>query len=189
MHSLNVIAFFAALLGISSVILTARQHIWCWPIGILSTIFSVYVYFEQALYAESALQIIYLGMAIYGWLAWANKLPQKVVLSVSALTFNQNLMIIALSAAAGLAIGLFFFQFTKSPVSFIDSGLTSFSLAANYLAARKKIDNWIYWIVINLISIALYEYKEMHWFSILFFFYLVIAIRGYFGWRGTLETT
>lgn len=170
-----------------AVLLSARQNILCWPIGILNTILAGYVYFVQQLPSEAILQIVYLVMAVYGWIVWSKKTNQNDTNNFGWTSAKFNCILIALSALSGIALGYSFFQVTHSDIAYLDAILTTFSVAANYLSARKKIDNWIYWLVINAISIGLYEYKAMHWFALLFVFYFLIALRGLFGWRSSIQ--
>ncbi len=182
----NFITFIAALLGVVAVLLTARQNIWCWPIGILNTILSAYIYWNQTLPAEACLQLFYFAMAVYGWIIW-KKLEKHNFAIVTRNTNIENVRLVSLSCILGLVIGFGFFQLTHSFSAYLDAELTSFSLAANYLSARKKLDNWVYWFFINAISIGFYSYKELYWFAILFAFYLLIAIRGYLEWGNSIK--
>jgi nicotinamide mononucleotide transporter len=184
--SINTIQFYAALTGVISVFLTAKKNSLCWPIGILSSSLAFYIYLFQELPFEGFLQAIYIGMGFYGWINW-RKSKNNYKFGVEKTTINEHRWLIGLSIGIGLILGVISYSYYGNFISFLDALLTTFSLAANWLAAKRKIENWWYWIVIDLVSVGLYAYKEMYWFALLFGFFVLIAIRGLYSWKEELE--
>lgn len=178
----NSIQFYAIITGVITVFLTARRNIWCWPVGIVSTILAAYVYLFQQLPYEALLQVFYLIMAIYGWINWYKSSENKGLV-VEYTSLKQHIWLCTTAAVVGLGLGYFSFLHYHSYLSFLDALLTTFSLAANWLAAKRKIENWWYWIVIDSISVGLYHYKGMDMFALLFIFYTLLAIRGLGEWK------
>lgn len=180
--SLHSLQFYAALTSVVAVFLTARKNILCWPIGILGTVLSAYVYFAQQLPFEAILQILYLGMAIFGWINWSNASPNKN-LKVETSTVKEHLVLITSATLLGLVLGTISYTYNQLHSDYLDALLTTFSLGANWLATQRKIENWWYWIAIDLVSVVFYEWRGMHWFALLFGFFVIIAIRGLSSWK------
>jgi nicotinamide mononucleotide transporter len=184
--SLHSLQFYAALTSVLAVILTARKNILCWPIGILSTFLSAYVYFAQQLPFEALLQVVYVGMAVYGWVNWSKASPNKH-LKVETATRKEHLVLIASAILLGLVLGTISYSYYRTYSSYVDAFLTTFSIGANWLAAKRKIENWWYWIAIDLVSVVFYEWRGMHWFALLFGFFVLIAVRGLSSWKEEVE--
>lgn len=179
-----VLEILASLSGALTVYLTVRKSIWCWPVGLVNVVLSAVVYMGQQLPAEALLQIFYGGMALYGWLNWSGVISKQK--QVPPITRSSAVLLWMASLAAlmaGLLLGSFFYTYTHSYVSYADAMLTTFSLAANYLSAQKKIENWYFWLIINSGSVVLYLTKDMYAFAVLFILYFLLALRGLSSWR------
>ncbi len=179
----------AALVGLVSIVLQIRQSLWYWPVSILMTILYMVVFFEYTLYAEMLLQVYYFSMCLYGWRcgqAGAHAAAEKKTLPVSRIAPGKWLGVMASTVLLFLVLGAFMHCFTNSDVPWIDSLATALSFVATWMLARKKIENWLFWIVADVLSIGLYWYKAMYPTLALFIVLVVLAFVGYFRWRKDL---
>lgn len=176
----------AVVTGFIYILLSVKQRIWCWPFGIASSVLYLYVFFIAKIYADMFLQLYYVLMGIYGWIHWAridSTVPDKKELPVSKLKLNQALMLLVLTLILWLVTAQLLIRFTDSPVPWIDAFTTAFSFTATYMLARKILEHWIIWVVVDFISIALYLFRGLYPSIILFTFYTVLAVIGYLEWK------
>lgn len=177
-----VLEVIAVILGIIYVILASRNHIYCWFFGILGSLVSIYIFIEYAqLYAEAMLYSYYVIAGIYGWMVW-KKTPDTTVV------YQHHLKKHILIGIGGtiVSIGFYFLVsniFTGAARPLIDSFTTVFSFIATYLTAKKWIGNWIYWIIIDVVTTYLYASRELYVYAVLMAAYSVIAIYGFTSWK------
>lgn len=189
----ELVAVFTAL---AYVILAAKQNIWCWPAALISTTIYTVIFYEVYLWMDSLLQIYYFVMAIYGWYCWrnvsslsqTNKVQQGSESSNKALPVSSWPLICHIKAIcilAAISLGLGFFMASNTPTDFpyLDSLTTVFAVYATYLVAQKVLENWLYWVAIDALSIYLYIEKGLMPTAVLFVLYTGIALAGYFVWR------
>lgn len=182
MHSIELIA---TVLALAYVVLALRQSLWCWPAALLSTILFTHVMWQSALLSDALLQLYYAAMALYGWWRW-RQLRQCSAAErgpVYEWCWQRHAVLIGLTALAGLALGAFMAGYTQADFAYIDAQTTMFSVMATWLVARKLVSNWLYWVVIDAVSIYVYAQKHLYFLTGLFMLYTVIAIVGYFIWR------
>lgn len=177
----------AVALAIAYLLLAMRQNIWCWAAAMGSTTIYLYVFYEARLYMESALQIFYFAMAVYGWHQWRHGGEGGQVLRVSTWNPRRHLYAIGLVLALALASGSLLARYTEAALPFADSVTTWGGVVATYMVARKILENWIYWFVIDSISIGLYLDRGLHQTAALFALYLVLIVFGYLAWRKDLQ--
>jgi len=179
----------AAGLGFIAIFLQIKQNVWYWLVSIIMVSMYIYIYIDARLYADMSLQVYYLIISFYGWYMWlyGEKLnDHKTQLSVS--TISQNLLVILTS----ISIVLFFIiawillHFTNSDLPYWDSFTTSLSFVATWMLARKKIENWLIWIVVDAASVGIYLYKELYPTAVLFLFLTLLAFVGYSKWKKDL---
>ena len=163
------IELIAVTLSIIYVILASRENHNCWYFGILSVSIYIYICLDALLYAETLLQIVYLFLSFYGLYSWKKKSFVNESL--------ENTKVFKLKISELLN------SFTKSELPFIDAFTTSFSLLATYMTVKKVLENWLYWIVIDLTSVFLYHERDLHLTAFLFIIYTVIATFAYFNWK------
>jgi nicotinamide mononucleotide transporter len=170
-----------ALLGVVMVVCNMRQIHWGWPLAFASSLLYVIVFFEAKLYGEAALQIFFAITAIWGWLQWLRGVQLSGhTRQVQRLDKPITLKLIAFCAIFLPATALFLIKFTNTDVPWADALPTVLSLAATYLLAKKYIENWPLWIIVNLISITLFAYKGL-WLTV--GLYAIFAVMAAFGWR------
>ncbi len=177
---LEIIAF---LCGTIYVILAAKENILCWIYGGISVIIYSYIFYFSNLLAESFLQIFYLIISINGFLSW-NKTNKK---EIKSLNTSKNLKIISAGIIITIIISFALINLSKSSYPIIDSFTTSFGIIATFLTAKKILENWIYWITINIFSIYIYVEKELLITSLLYLTYTILAIYGYIKWKKQLQ--
>jgi nicotinamide mononucleotide transporter len=163
----------AVALSIAYLILAMKENSLCWYCAFVSTAIYVVIFGDVSLYMESALNGYYMAMAIYGWYQWqrGGSANQGVALSIG--------LILLLTVISGYLLTVT----TEARLPYIDSFTTWASVVTTVMVARKVLENWLYWIVINSVSIFLYIDRELYQTAAMFVVYLVLAIIGYFTWR------
>ena len=170
---------------------SVRQSILLWPFGFLSSALFIYIFFINRFYADMSLQGYYLLISIYGWYHWArgthknnsDALPVTRIKSVTAI----SLFIIFIGLWFIIAIVLI--HFTDSDVPWGDAFTTAGSIVATWMLARKILEHWIIWIIVDAVSVGLYLYKDMYPTVFLYIIYTVIAIYGFFAWKRDISSS
>ena len=175
----SIIESVAVFFSILYVILALKESIWCWGAAAISVTLYIYICYTAQLYPETGLQVFYLLMAFYGFYHW-NK--NDSTLQIHQWTTTKHLLILLLGAILTFLMGFYFSIYTNAAMPLVDSFTTVFSVFATYMVAKKVLGNWLYWIVIDSVSVYLYFSRDLHITSLLFIAYTVIAIFGYFSW-------
>lgn len=174
----------AMLLAIAYLILAIKQNLWCWVAAFFSTLIYSVIFFDVSLLMDSALNVYYLLMAIYGWYSWkyGGKLQEKE-LEVISYGLNKNIQIILGLSIVSLSLGFIMDNYTSADFAYVDSFTTVFAVFATYMLTKKVIENWLYWIVIDAISIYVYIQKGLNLTAVLFVIYTVLAYVAYKNWK------
>jgi len=184
----TLLEWIAVATGLTSVWFSMKENIWVYPTGIVSVLIYVYLAFEYKLYADMGVNFYYFVMSVYGWYYWIHpKDKSQAQVPVTVNSRNENFFTIGLML---VSFGILYFglsNFTDSDVAFWDATTTSFTIAGMYLMARKKLENWIAWIITDLISIPLYFYKGLVLTSFQFLIFTILAFAGYIAWRNSLK--
>ena len=175
----SIIESVAVFFSILYVILALKESIWCWGAAAISVILYIYICYTAQLYPETGLQVFYLFMAFYGYYQW-NK--NDSTLQIQQWTITKHLLILLIGAILTFLMGFYFSIYTNAALPLVDSFTTVFSVFATYMVAKKVLGNWLYWIVIDAVSVYLYFSRDLHLTSLLFMGYTIIAIFGYFSW-------
>jgi nicotinamide mononucleotide transporter len=183
----NYIEIIAALLGIAGVYLTVRQSIWCWPVGLINVILSLVVFFTSKLYADVVLQLFYLVMTLYGWYFWIYGGKRKYELPIRSITERELFVMLFVGFGASAITGFVFANYTDAAFPYWDSVLMVWGIIATWAMARKIIEHWIMWIIIDLNCTALYFFKQLYAFSPLYFIFTVLAVYGYITWKKEMK--
>ena len=178
--ALEIIGFITGVLGVW---LTIRRKILCFPIGIINVLIYAYLFQSEKvrLYADALLQIIYLILLVYGWMVWNRSKNEKEEIRTVFILLAKKLVIIGVLST--IALGVFLSHYTNASLPYLDAILTIISLIAQWMIAKKMIENWLLWIVVNTIYIPLYVYKGLAFTSILYLLFLILAINGWYNWR------
>ena len=180
-HSLELIA---VLLAIFYLLLAVRQNILCWPAGIISSILYFFIMKSAGLYMEAYLQIFYVFMGFYGWSQWKKVSNNSFV--VNTWSGLKHFYSISFVFILSFSSGFFMFSFTDAALPFIDAFVTWGAIIATYMVAKKLIENWIYWFVIDSVSILLFISRGLIPTAFLFGIYIVIIFFGYKSWKKIL---
>jgi nicotinamide mononucleotide transporter len=186
---MSLIEWVGVLAGLGYVVFAIRESTWCWPSGIVSAVTYVWFFSQQRLPGQAALQAILAGLCVYGWWHWNRGGDASGALPVS----RAKPAVLAPTAAAvaigTLAIGALLRQSTDAVAPFVDGGLVAASLAAQWMAARKWLENWLVWIGVNVVSIGLFASQGHGLTTALYALYLVMAFVGYRAWTRSLGRT
>ncbi|MDA0979288.1 MAG: nicotinamide riboside transporter PnuC [Proteobacteria bacterium] len=177
----SLLELAAVVLAIAYLLLAVRQHIACWYAAFISTAIFLHVFWSVQLYMESALQVYYLVMAVYGWWHWQQHQDAGTQLPVSVWSWQQHAIAIVLILSA-TAISGYLLQETSQRLAYVDSFTTWGAIVTTVMVARKVLENWIYWLVIDAVSIYLYLDRDLYFTALLFMAYLVIVIFGFRSW-------
>ncbi|MFC2113794.1 nicotinamide riboside transporter PnuC [Bacteroidota bacterium] len=180
--SSNYIEFIAVIFGIAGVWLTARQIIWCWPVAIVNVVLSAYIFYESKLYQDGILQLFYLGMAFYGWHNWRYGGTDKTELKVSRISSKSGFILILSAFSLIYLCGYLFKHYTDAALPYWDATTTVWGVIATVLMAKKIIENWAIWILIDLLNSAIYFYKGLYGFVFLYFVFTILAVFGMIEW-------
>jgi nicotinamide mononucleotide transporter len=172
----------AVILAIAYLLLAVKQNISCWFAAFFSSLLYFFVMYSAGLYMEAGLQIFYCVMAVYGWTQWRTSLPNNKKFLVKTWNRNQHIKAISLIILLAFASGWALEKFTNAALPFIDSLTTWGAIVTTYMVAKRLLENWIYWFVIDTISVFLFYSRGLFLTSILFFVYLIIIYFGYKSW-------
>lgn len=178
----------AVFFGLLSVWYAKKENILVFPTGIISVLLYVYICYHWKLYADMGVNFYYFVMSVYGWIVWSTRTDQNIVTPIAQNTSRENWISISLFILFFIIMAFILTSYTDSDVPYWDSLTTGIFLVGMWLMAKKKIENWIAWIIGDLISIPLYAYKGLYLTSFQFIVFLGIAIAGYIEWRQRIKT-
>ena len=182
----------AMLLSLAYVILTAKGSLWCWPAAFISTALYTIIFYDVLLLMDSALNAYYLIMAVYGYWQWSKTTDNNkstAELTVVSWQFNVHIKICLSLALLALSLGYLMDNFTPAHFPYLDTFTTVYAVFATYLVTQKVLENWLYWIIIDLASIYLYIEKGLLPTTVLFVVFVVVACYGYVKWLNIYTKT
>jgi nicotinamide mononucleotide transporter len=175
------------ILGLLAVWFLIKENIWTWPVGIVYVVFSLYIFWEAKLYDDFALHIFFLVMNVYGWWFWVyGKKKSEKELSVTTSTVATLVVVMVVSAVLIFINGYLLEKYTDASLPYWDSTTTILSLSAMWLTARKKIENWFLWLVVDILASGIYFFKELYFYSFLYLVYVGLAVWGYLEWEKSM---
>ena len=178
----NWIELAAVILAIAYLLLAIKQNISCWFAAFFSSILYFFVMYSAGLYMEAGLQIFYCIMAVYGWTQWRITLPGNSKFLVKTWNRDQHIKAILLIILLAIVSGWALEKFTNAALPFLDSLTTWGAIVTTYMVAKRLLENWVYWFVIDTISVFLFYSRGLILTSILFLVYLIIIYFGYKSW-------
>jgi nicotinamide mononucleotide transporter len=183
------IELFGVVTGILYVILEVRQNKLLWPLGLITSLAYVYIFFTGKFYADMGLQVYYVLISIYGWYFWSRggAKAEKGELSVTRINRMQFFMLLLAFGAAWAGIYYVLDRHTDSTVPLGDSFTTALAIVATWMLTRKIIEMWFLWIIANVVSIGLYIYKGLYPTVMLYVVYAGMAVYGYFEWKKSMK--
>jgi nicotinamide mononucleotide transporter len=176
----------AVLLAIAYLVLAIRQNIWCWAAAAASTFIYLFIMYQAKLYMESVLQLFYLAMAAYGWYQWQRRRDGEGTLKVSTWPLRNHIFAVGAVAALVLTSGNVLAAYSDAALPHLDSFTTWGAIVATFMVARKILENWWYWFVIDAVSVGLYVNRGLFLTAALFIGYLVMIVIGYRAWRASM---
>lgn len=184
LHNLSLPEIIAALFGVLSVIYARQNNIWVYPTGIISVVLYAVICFQYGLYADAGLNIYYFIMSVYGWYNWVQKNDQQQYeYPISWCNRKERLVACALFIVLWAVIYVSLVKFTPSTVPVLDSFVSATACSGMWLMAKRKIENWIAWIISDSVAIPLFFYKHLLVTSLQFLIFLLLAWMGYVSWK------
>ena len=180
---------FGTAMGILGVWLTIKQKIWCFPVGIVNVLLYAWLSYNSQIYANALLQLVYMAVLIYGWYNWGKERLHDNALPVTKSSRNLLLSLAFIFILVFSFVYYLLIKYTDSDVPVADTFTFSLGIIAQYMIARKKIENWHLWIIVNSVSIGLYVYKELYLMAGFYLLLIVMAVLGYREWKKDLQTT
>jgi nicotinamide mononucleotide transporter len=188
-HGTSCLELVAATLGIVGVFLTIPESVWNWPIGIVNVALYFFLFLKQGYYANAGLQLVYLALSLYGWYEWLYGGRARTALSVSRA--SRRVWIGA--AVVGLAGWALLFTITRripgGAFTYTDAATVAASLIAEWMLARKLLENWALWIVVDAVYVAMFVVGKNYLTALNYAGYFVLAVIGYVAWRRSLAAT
>jgi nicotinamide mononucleotide transporter len=178
----------AVVFSLICVILTIRRNIWCWVTGMVGVVFYAYVFYDTKLYADMVLQAVYFAQSIYGMEMWVRNGGMDKKVKVVRLEMMDMFMHGAILMGTWLLIAYLMFSYTDNSIPAIDAFLSVASLFANYYLAKRILESWFIWIVVDIGYIGVFLYKDLYLSSGLYFVFLIMAIYGLLEWKKELNT-
>jgi nicotinamide mononucleotide transporter len=182
-HQTSWLEFIAVLAGIASVIYSRKENILVYPVGMINTGIFIWLYITHGLYADASVNFYYTVMSIVGWIMWSKKKDGKAALSITSSSGKDWIQAIIFFSVCWMVLYALLSRFTDSTVPIADSFTSAAAFTGMWLMNRKKLENWIWWIITNLASVPLNFYKHLVFASFQYLVFLVLAVMGYITWR------
>ena len=163
-----------------------KQNIWLWFWGLMASTIYAHIFFKYAIYADMGLQVYYVLFSIYGWYLWnfANVKNNKTEKpKIQSIRKKGAIVLVIITSGLFLAMSQFLIYFSDSGIPYWDAFTTAASITATWMLAKKYIEHWLIWIVVDLISLGLYFYKGLYFTIFLYFVYASMAVVGYLQWK------
>lgn len=183
MSFLEIVGF---IFGVAGVWLTIKKNIWCFPVGIVNVLITAYLVFNKTLFADTLQQLVYFVLLVIGWVNW-NSSSSRNKLEISFVTKKSYMSLAVIFITGSLLMGYVFSNYSAASFPYWDSGATVICFIAQWLIAKRKIENWILWMIANPMYIAMYLLKDLPLYAVLSFIYLVMAVLGFVEWRKMMK--
>jgi nicotinamide mononucleotide transporter len=190
---MSAIEIIATVFGLACVGLTIRRSIWCWPTGLVQVILYVWIFYKAKLYSDVGLQVVYIVLQLYGWHHWLRGSSRGDAaggeLPISRLS-SAGWCAWAIAGAVGsLALGTVMAKYTDAALPYWDAAIVALSLVAQTLLARKVLENWLFWITVDVLAVGVYAAKKLYPTTALYAVFLVMAVSGWLAWRRQFQRT
>lgn len=189
----TLLEWASVIFGLLYLILLIEGKIWCWYFGIIGSGLSIILFYRTGLYSESILYIYYVLIGIYGLYAWGKKAESSddildrdksnTHLQYQEWPFLHHITAILICLLSSAGLGYFFEHYTDAKNAYLDSFTTVFSFFASYLETRKVVSAWLYWIILNGLTIYLYNLRELDIYALLTVVYFIASFLGFIKWR------
>jgi nicotinamide mononucleotide transporter len=183
-RAMSLLEAIAVALGLINVVLVVRRSLWNYPFGIVMVVLYAHIFFDARLYSDALLQLFFFLVQIYGWMHWARVAAQTGDVAVVRMTRRARLGWVIGCAVATAIWGWGMYHFTDAAYPWWDGGVAILSVAAQLLMSRRFLENWVLWIMVDLLAIGLYGAKDLWLTAGLYGVFLLLSIWGLIGWRG-----
>jgi nicotinamide mononucleotide transporter len=181
---MNPWEIFGTILGVIGVWLMIRQNVWTWPVGIVQVAVSAWVFFETKLYSDALLQVFFFAIQAYGWWHWLHaRAIARAELPVTRLRLRAIAGWIGVGAAATFGWGELMHRTTDAALPYWDAFILVFSVISQWLQARKRLENWTGWMIVNVVAVGVYWAKDLRLYSGLYVVFFGLAVAGHIAWR------
>jgi len=173
----------AAVLGVAYILLAAKESLWCWPFAFVSTLIYTLLFWDGQLPMQALLNFYYMAMAIYGFWLWRRNDHAEDNIHITSWSWSKHLIFIVIGTVLSLITAYYLQTNQLSQSPYLDASVTIFSVMNTWLMARKVLQNWTYWIIIDAAAVVLYFETAYYATVILFALYIVLAISGLISWQ------
>ena len=185
-----IIEIIGAVIGLIYLYLEYKANVWLWPVGIVMSIFYVVIFFHGKFYADAAIYLYYIGANAYGLFLWTRSRKKPIEetgttaeLAITHVPAKRILPLAAVTVVLWMILYGILKTVTDSPIPLGDAFTTAVSIVAMWMLAQKYLEQWLLWIVVNIVSTILYFWKGLYPTGVLFIVYVVVAVLGYFRWK------
>lgn len=182
-NAIDPLEFVGLIIGLLYLYLEYKANIWLWPVGVVMPLVYIVIFYQSKFYADMGIYIYYFFASIYGWYIWSKSIKKADEIIISHLPNRYFGKLAAIFLITFAAIAFVLIRFTDSPVPYGDSFTTTLSILAMWMLAHKYIEQWLLWIVVNIVSTALYFWKGLDTTAVLFIVYSIIPVFGYMKWK------
>ena len=185
-----IFEIIGAVIGLAYLYLEYKANVWLWPVGIVMSLFYVIIFFHGKFYADAAVYLYYIGANAYGLFLWTRSRKQSIEknvtkdeLAITHVPANRILPIGLITIVLWMVLYGILKTVTDSPIPLGDAFTTAVNIVATWMLAQKYLEQWMLWIVVNLVSTILYFWKGLYPTGVLFIVYVIVAVLGYFRWK------
>lgn len=179
---MTAIEILATVLGLTNVYLIIRRNIWNYPFGLAMVVLYAKIFYDYKLYSDALLQIYYVGIQLYGWWYWLRGRQPDGLITVARLADRHRALVLGIIVVGATGLGWVMASKTDASVPYWDATTTVMSLMAQFLLSRRYLENWVLWIVVDVLSIGIYTYKELYLTAGLYTVFLGMASWGLVAW-------
>jgi nicotinamide mononucleotide transporter len=172
----------AVVLALAYLLLAVRRSLWCWPCGFVSSAIYVVLTYDKRLYMQAALNVFYVAMAVYGYIEWRKRQDSKGEVPVVRWTTSMHVAAAVGVSAVTIVNGWRLEAQTDAVSPYLDAFVTWGSVLTTWMVARRVVENWLYWIIVDGVAVVLYFRQDLRVTALLFVAYIGIVIHGYRVW-------
>lgn len=183
----SMIEWLILILALLYLVLATIENVWCWLFGILASACSVYLCYQGKLFLESGLQVFYVIIGVYGWYKWLHGSPEETELKMVSWSFLKNAYLILVGCLLWIPFGYIAHRYSTQALPYLDAFITAFSIVATWMTAKKILQNWTFWIIIDALAILLYASRGFYLIALLYAIYTLLAVIGYFQWKKRIQ--
>ncbi|WP_242923423.1 nicotinamide riboside transporter PnuC [Pontibacter liquoris] len=186
-QAMSLLELIGVLTGIVNVWLAAKQNIWTWPMGLISVAMYVLVFYEARLYADMGLNVFYFITSVYGWYLWLYGGQNHTERQVGRVGRRELSLLLGLAVLFTVGLGYFLHNFTNASLPYMDAATTAVSLVGYWMMAKKQLENWVVWLLVDIVYVGVYTYKELYLTSFLYLVFMLLCVKGYREWKKELH--